>query len=134
MRFTLDECQRLGLRFRARTIVPVGVLVLAPGLQVEYSMQKLIWAKTSVTGAQSAGISIARAQVDSSLNYYKDICTVAFPKGLKSIKRSDLVVLTDGIDEKWLFEKCLARRRMVGDTVSDIPLPDTVTIRLHYPV
>lgn len=108
MKFTLDECKRLGIDFGTHNC-PGWSSSAAPDLKVEYSMQKLVWAKTTLSGNQSAGNKIARADIDSRWNYYKDICIIAIPSGLKNIKKDNLIIRTDGIDNSGRLLKALPK-------------------------
>jgi len=97
MRFSLDECQRLGLDFGTHNC-PGWSASGAPGLKVSDSMQKLIWAKTSVSGKASKGATIAKAEVDAKWNYYNDICLIAIPKDIKVLTKDNIIIITDGLD------------------------------------
>lgn len=98
MRFSLDECQRLGMDFGTHNC-PGWSASGAPGLKVEESMQKLIWEKTSLYGSTSTTTPIAKAKIDTQWNYYKDICLIAIPKNEAVLTKDKIIVITDGLDK-----------------------------------
>lgn len=98
MRFSLDECKRLGMDFGTHNS-PGWSSSAAPGLKVENSMQKLIWTKTKVAGKTSKGIFIPRANIDPKYNYYKDICLIVMPANMEVINKDDIKVIFDGVDD-----------------------------------
>lgn len=98
MRFSLDECQRLGMDFGTHNC-PGWSASGAPGLKIEESMQKLIWEKTSLSGSTSTTTLITKAKVDSLWNYYKDICLIAIPKNETTLTKDKIIVITDGLDK-----------------------------------
>jgi hypothetical protein len=106
MRFSLDECKRLGMDFGTH-ICPGWSSSGAPGLKVEQSMQKLIWAKTSLSGNTSTTTTIARAKIDTIWNYYKDICIIAIPKNEEVLTKEKVIVITDGLDQSDHLKKAL---------------------------
>jgi hypothetical protein len=97
MKFSMDECQRLGLDFGTHNC-PGWTSSGAPGIKVEDSMQKLIWSKTLVSGKTSKGVVIPKAEVDAKWNYYQDICLIAVPKGATTLAKENIIVITDGLD------------------------------------
>ena len=97
MKFSLDECNRLGLDFGTHNC-PGWTSSGAPGIKPEESMQKLIWAKTLVVGKSSKEVTIAKAAVDAQWNYYEDICLIAIPKSATSLTKENIIVITDGLD------------------------------------
>jgi hypothetical protein len=98
MRFSLDECQRLGMDFGTHNC-PGWSASGAPGLRVEESMQKLVWSKTSISGNTSIITPIAKVKVDTLWNYYKDICLVAIPKNETILNKDKIIIITDGLDK-----------------------------------
>lgn len=98
MRFSLDECKRLGMDFGTHNC-PGWSASGAPGLKVEESMQKLIWEKTSLSGSTSTTTPIAKAKIDTRWNYYKDICLIAIPKNEAVLTKSNIIVITDGLNQ-----------------------------------
>lgn len=106
MRFSLDECKRLGMDFGTHNC-PGWSSSGAPGLKVEESMQKLIWAKTSLSGNTSTTTTIARAKIDTIWNYYKDICIIAIPKNEEVLTKEKVIVITDGLDQSDHLKKAL---------------------------
>jgi hypothetical protein len=80
----MDECARLGLSYGTHNC-PGWSSSGAPYVQVEDSMQKLVWTETKVsgatTGAATATIALKLDQpgVDPRWNYYRDIAVLAVP-------------------------------------------------------
>jgi hypothetical protein len=112
MRFSLDECQRLGMDFGTHNC-PGWSSSGAPGLKVEESMQKLIWAKTSLSGSTSTTTPIAKAKVDTLWNYYKDICLIAIPNNEKIFSKDKIIVITDGLDKSDQLKNALPQGEWV---------------------
>lgn len=106
MKFSMEECQRLGMDFGTHNC-PGWTSSGAPGIEVEDSMQKLIWSKTIVTGEKSKGIIIPKAQTDARWNYYEDICLIAIPKNKEIHKKVNIIIITDGIDSANKLKKAL---------------------------
>ncbi|MDP4239644.1 MAG: glycosyl hydrolase [Bacteroidota bacterium] len=106
MRFSLGECQRLGMDFGTHNC-PGWSASGAPGLKVEESMQKLIWEKTSLSGSTSTSTPITRAKIDTLWNYYKDICLIAIPKNEAVLTRDKIIVITDGLDKSGQLKNAL---------------------------
>lgn len=98
MRFSLDECHRLGMDFGTHNC-PGWSSSGAPGLRVEESMQKLIWEKTSLSSNTSTTTPIAKAKIDALWNYYKDICLIAIPKNETILTKDKIIVITDGLNK-----------------------------------
>jgi hypothetical protein len=106
MKFSLEECQRLGMDFGTHNS-PGWSASGAPGLNVEDSMQKLIWIKTSVSGKTAKGATIAKAEIETKWNYYKDICLIVIPTGKENLTKNDIIVITDGLDKEGRLSKAL---------------------------
>jgi len=106
MKFSLNECERLGLNFGTHNC-PGWSSSGAPGLKAEDSMQKLIWAGSAVSGKVSKGTIINRGTVETQWNYYKDICLIAVPKDGKKLKRNNIIVILDGLDDQGRLKKSL---------------------------
>ena len=106
MKFSLDECQRLGMDFGTHNC-PGWSSSGAPGIEPADSMQKLIWSKTTVTGKLSKGVTIPKAEIDSKWNYYRDICLIAIPQGDVILKKENIIVLKDAIDNANKLKKAL---------------------------
>ena len=78
MRFTMDECARLGLTFGTHNC-PGWSSSAAPYVKVEDSMQKLVWTEVKASGPAKVSLKIAQPKVDSKWNYYRDIAVLAVP-------------------------------------------------------
>lgn len=99
MLYSLDECKRLEMDFGTHNS-PGWSSSGAPGLDVQYSMQKIIWDKTLITEQESKHKIITKPETDTKWNYYKDICVIVFPVNLSVIKQEDIIVLMDGLDKE----------------------------------
>lgn len=106
MRFSLDECKRLGMDFGTHNC-PGWSSSGAPGLKVEESMQKLVWEITTLSSSTSTTAPIARAKIDTLWNYYKDICLIAIPRNEATLTTDKLIVLIDGLDQFDHLKKAL---------------------------
>lgn len=112
MKFSLDECERLGMDFGTHNC-PGWSSSGAPGIEAEDSMQKLVWSKTTVTGKLSKGTTLPKAEIDTKWNYYRDICLIAIPKGDAILKKENIIVLTDAIDSANKLKKALPQGEWV---------------------
>lgn len=77
MRFAMQECDRLGLRFGTHNC-PGWSSSAYPDVTPEYSMLELVWTVTPVRPGQSA-VRLPRPQ--ERLGFYRDICVLALPAG-----------------------------------------------------
>ena len=78
MRFAISECKRLGLSYGTHNC-PGWSSSAYPTVKPEYSMQKLAWTDTIVSGRKKLTLSLPQPQVDPQWNYYQDIVVLAFP-------------------------------------------------------
>ena len=78
MRFSMDECARLGLTFGTHNC-PGWSSSAAPYVKVEDSMQKLVWTEAKVSGGTNVSLNINQPKVDPKWNYYRDIAVLAVP-------------------------------------------------------
>lgn len=106
MRFSLDECKRLGMDFGTHNC-PGWSSSGAPGLKVEESMQKLVWEKTSLPGSNSTTTPVIKAKIDTVWNYYKDICLIAIPRNETILTKDKIIVITDGLDKSDKLKRAL---------------------------
>jgi len=77
LRWTLDECERLGLTFGTHNC-PGWSSSAYVSVRPEYSMQKLVYSEVPLTG-NSSNISIPRPEVDPQWDYYEDVAVMAVP-------------------------------------------------------
>lgn len=77
LRWTLDECRRLGLTFGTHNC-PGWSSSAYPSVLPEHSMQKLVYSEISVNG-KVRKIRLPRPDVDSLWNYYEDVAVFAIP-------------------------------------------------------
>lgn len=98
MRWTMDECQRLGLTFGTHNC-PGWSSSAYPDVTPEYSMQKLVYSETAMPTiaikkgtkvAQSVSVSLPCPEIDAKYNYYEDICVLAIPQD--SVVRKETIV------------------------------------------
>lgn len=78
MRYAISECKRLGLSFGTHNC-PGWSSSAYPTVKPEYSMQKLVWTDTIVSGGKKLNLNIQQPEVDPAWNYYRDIALIAFP-------------------------------------------------------
>ena len=88
MKFAISECKRLGLSFGTHNC-PGWSSSAYPTMKPEYSMQKLVWTDTIVSGGRKLALNLPQPQVDPQWNYYRDIAVFATPA-------DSLVSLNDG--------------------------------------
>lgn len=106
MRFSWDECKRLGIDFGTHNC-PGWSSSGAPGITPDLSMQKLVWAKTTLSGKGSSGALIHRSEVDARWNYYQDICLVILPKVQITVPQKNVKVLKNALDSKGRLRRAL---------------------------
>ena len=119
MRHAIDECARLGLSFGTHNCPgwsSSGYKTVKP----EYSMQKLVWSETEVSGGKDTQVWVLQKpdtrlnrgseewkhyefldlpEIDSVFNFYRDIAVLAIPAEKEStLLRSDIINLTDKMD------------------------------------
>lgn len=77
LRWTLDECERLGLTFGTHNC-PGWSSSAYPSVTPEYSMQTLVYSETPYKQGQRK-IHLPIPDVDPRWNYYEDMCVIAIP-------------------------------------------------------
>ncbi len=77
IRFTLDECERLGLTFGTHNC-PGWSSSAYPTVKPEYSMQKLVFTETLYKKGQSK-LYLPVPEIDPQWNYYKDVAVMVIP-------------------------------------------------------
>lgn len=101
MRWTMEECERLGLSFGTHNC-PGWSSSAYGNVTPEYSMQKLVFSEIKLTAddlqkykkQKSDGILLPRPEIDTTYNYYEDIAVLAFPDD-SIICKSAIIDLTD---------------------------------------
>ena len=79
MRFTLDECARLGLSFGTHNC-PGWSSSGYPTVLPEFSMQDLVWSGTAASGnGKVRELRLPRPEVDPRWDYYRDVAVLAVP-------------------------------------------------------
>lgn len=76
LRWSLDECERLGLTFGTHNC-PGWSSSAYVSVRPEYSMQKLIYSEVRFNSERK--IVIPRPEVDADWNYYEDVAVMAVP-------------------------------------------------------
>ncbi|MDE5840558.1 MAG: hypothetical protein K2H49_06515, partial [Muribaculaceae bacterium] len=77
LRWTLDECERLGLTFGTHNC-PGWSSSAYPSVTPEQSMQKLVFTETPYMGGRRK-MRLAAPEVDPQWNYYEDVAVIAIP-------------------------------------------------------
>ncbi len=77
LRWTLDECERLGLTFGTHNC-PGWSSSAYVDVKPEYSMKELVYTDTPYTG-KSRKIMLPAPEVDPRWNYYEDVAVIAVP-------------------------------------------------------
>lgn len=77
LRWTLDECERLGLTFGTHNC-PGWSSSAYPTVNPEYSMQKLVFTETPYKKGERK-IFLPSPDVDPQWNYYEDVAVLAIP-------------------------------------------------------
>ena len=77
MRWTMDECERLGLSFGTHNC-PGWSSSAYVNVTPEYSMQKVVMESVAFT-PNTKTIRLPRAEIDPKYNYYQDICVLVMP-------------------------------------------------------
>ncbi|MDE6342214.1 MAG: hypothetical protein K2K93_07845 [Muribaculaceae bacterium] len=95
LRWTLDECERLGLTFGTHNC-PGWSSSAYPTVSPEYSMQKLVYTETPyITGSRT--ISLRRPAAEPLNNYYEDVAVIAIPAD-STASYSEIIDLTDSFN------------------------------------
>lgn len=79
LRWSLDECERLGLTFGTHNC-PGWSSSAYVSVTPEYSMQKLVYSETPLPESRgSVAVFLPQPEVDPQWNYYKDVAIMAVP-------------------------------------------------------
>lgn len=95
LRYTLDECERLGLTFGTHNC-PGWTSSAHPAVEPKYSMQKLVFTEAKVT-KKGECMELSRPQVDTLWNYYEDVAVIAMPCD-SIVEKQDIIDLTAAFD------------------------------------
>ncbi len=95
LRWTLDECERLGLTFGTHNC-PGWSSSAYPTVKPEYSMQKLVFTETPYTKGQRKAM-LPTPEVDPQWNYYEDVAVIAIPSDSVATL-SQIINLTEYFD------------------------------------
>ena len=97
MRWTMDECERLGLSFGTHNC-PGWSSSAYVNVTPEYSMQKVV-VESAAYSSNAKTIRLPRAEVDPKYNYYQDICVMAIPDD-SLVGKTDILDLTPCLPQK----------------------------------
>ena len=92
MRWTMDECERLGLSYGTHNC-PGWSSSAYGNVTPEYSMQKVVMA-SAVYNPKEKRLLLPRAEVDPKYNFYQDICVLAIPDD-SVVAKADIIDLTE---------------------------------------
>lgn len=95
LRYTLDECERLGLTFGTHNC-PGWTSSAHPAVEPKYSMQKLVFTETKATQKGDV-VELPQPQVDTLWSYYEDVAVIAMPCD-SVVEKRDVVNLTANFD------------------------------------
>lgn len=96
LRWTLDECERLGLTFGTHNC-PGWSSSAYVDVTPENSMQRLVYSETPVPARQRK-IRLERPAVDPQWNYYADVAVMAVPADSTAASASEVIDLTAWFD------------------------------------
>lgn len=97
LRWTLDECERLGLTFGTHNC-PGWSSSAYVDVRPEYSMQRLVYTDTPLP-AKRGKIRLPRPDVDSHWNYYEDVAVMAVPSD-STASPDEIIDLTRWFDPR----------------------------------
>ena len=113
MRWTMDECERLGLSFGTHNC-PGWSSSAYVNVTPEYSMQKVVVESVAFTPKAKA-IRLPRAELDPKHNYYQDICVLAMPND-SVVSKTDILDLTPCLpattDGRWADTLVITNKMM----------------------
>ncbi|MCK3683892.1 glycosyl hydrolase [Maribellus sp. YY47] len=78
VRYTAEECRRLGLRFTMQNC-PGWAMSGGPWIEPSNAMRNLVWSRTDVTGGQTLEVLPVPQPSAEDWRDYKDIAVLAFP-------------------------------------------------------
>ena len=113
MRWTMDECERLGLSFGTHNC-PGWSSSAFVNVTPEYSMQKVV-VESAAFSFNAKAILLPRAEVDPKYNYYQDICLLAMPDD-SVVGKADILDLTSCLpqmtDGRWTDTLVITKKMM----------------------
>lgn len=92
LRWTLDECARLGLTFGTHNC-PGWSSSAYPSVEPKYSMQQLVYSESGID-MKSKSMSLPLPEIDDKWNYYEDVAVLAVPED-SVCKYEEIINLTD---------------------------------------
>lgn len=95
IRWTLDECERLGLTFGTHNC-PGWTSSAYPTIEPRYSMLQLVYTETPLS-ERIETIALPQPQVDTLWNYYEDVAVIAMPDD-SIVQKKDIMDLTANFD------------------------------------
>jgi len=113
MRWTMDECERLGLSFGTHNC-PGWSSSAYVNVTPEYSMQKVV-VELVPFESKAKTIRLPHAEVDPRYNYYQDICVLAMPDD-SVVGKNDILDLTPCLpamtDGRWTDTLVVTKKMM----------------------
>lgn len=97
-KFTLKECDRLGLTFGTHNC-PGWSSSAYPTVKAEDAMQRLVWNETLVRESRRISLTLSKPEADSLTGYYRDIAVLALPAG-RVRDTAQVIDLTPRVDAK----------------------------------
>ncbi len=97
MRFSASEADRLGLELGFHNC-PGWSSSGGPWIEVDKSMQKVVWSEQIFTGPGLFDAVLPQAKVDAKWNFYRDIATLAVPDQNNPVQISQIVDLSAKMD------------------------------------
>ena len=140
IRFTAQECRRLGLKFLMENC-PGWSMAGGPWIKPSEAMRELVWSRTDVGGGKRIKKQLAMPQPSNEpWRDYKSVAVLAFPKPLDD--NSDTLKAISVKSDNKLWEQLLTGKPgtpvsiapVTGDRANsfDVSFPGPVTIRtLH---
>ena len=125
IRFTAEECRRLGLRFTMQNC-PGWAMSGGPWIEPSNAMRHLAWSRTDVSGGK-VNMSLPVPQPsDESWRDYKDITVLAFPTPFDDTGKP-LEPQSVKSDSELNWESCLK-----GDSRKSLELSPTTNEKPHW--
>lgn len=113
MRWTMDECERLGLSFGTHNC-PGWSSSAYVNVTPEYSMQKVVSESVAFT-PDAKTICLPHAEIAPKYNYYQDICVLAMPDD-SVVGKADILDLTPCLpqmtDGRWADMLVITKKMM----------------------
>jgi hypothetical protein len=131
VRYTAEECRRLGLRFTMQNC-PGWAMSGGPWIEPSNAMRHLAWSRTDVEGG-AVNVALPRPQPsDEPWRDYKDITVLAFPTPLDDTGEP-LKPLSVKSDVKASWEDCLAGKAEAPLVLAPAPEDNPHWVEVAFP-